>query len=69
MRSSHDVVRLRQELASTKTRPLIIAKLEKQQAIDDLEKILKVSDGVMVARGDLGVEVPAENVPLIQKRG
>lgn len=68
VRSAQDVIRLRQELASTKTRPLIIAKLEKQQAIDDLENILKVSDGVMVARGDLGVEIPAENVPLIQKR-
>ncbi|HXW52924.1 MAG TPA: pyruvate kinase [Myxococcota bacterium] len=68
VRSAQDVIRLRQELATTKTRPLIIAKLEKQQAIDDLENILKVSDGVMVARGDLGVEVPAENVPLMQKR-
>jgi|SRR5579871_6763678 len=68
VRSAQDVIMLRQELASTKTRPLIIAKLEKQQAIDDLENILRVSDGVMVARGDLGVEVPAEYVPLIQKR-
>lgn len=68
VRSAQDVMELRAELASTKSRPLIIAKLEKQQAIDDLENILKVSDGVMVARGDLGVEIPAENVPLIQKR-
>ncbi|MCA9508161.1 MAG: pyruvate kinase [Myxococcales bacterium] len=68
VRSAQDVIKLRAELASTKTRPLIIAKLEKQQAIDDLENILRVSDGVMVARGDLGVEMPAENVPLVQKR-
>lgn len=68
VRSAQDVIRLRGELARTKTRPLIIAKLEKQQAIDDLENILRVSDGVMVARGDLGVEIPAENVPLLQKR-
>jgi pyruvate kinase len=68
VRSAQDVITLRGELARTKTRPLIIAKLEKQQAIDDLENILRVSDGVMVARGDLGVEIPAENVPLIQKR-
>ena len=68
VRSAHDVIRLRGELAATKTRPLIIAKLEKQQAVDDLENILKVSDGVMVARGDLGVEIPAENVPILQKR-
>lgn len=68
VRSAQDVIKLRGELAATKTKPLIIAKLEKQQAIDDLEDILKVSDGVMVARGDLGVEIPPENVPLIQKR-
>lgn len=68
VRSAQDVIRLRGELASTKTRPFIIAKLEKQQAVDDVDNILKVSDGVMVARGDLGVEIPAENVPLIQKR-
>lgn len=45
----------------------IIAKIEKPQALDDIERILSVSDGIMVARGDLGVEVPAERVPLIQK--
>lgn len=68
VRSAQDVMELRAELAILKCRPLIIAKLEKQQAIDDLENILRVSDGVMVARGDLGVEIPPENVPLIQKR-
>jgi len=68
VRSAQDVIRLRSELAITKTRPLIIAKLEKQQAVDDLENILRVSDGVMVARGDLGVEIAAETVPLLQKR-
>jgi pyruvate kinase len=46
----------------------IIAKLEKAQAIDNLEDILDVSDGVMVARGDLGVELPPESVPVIQKQ-
>ncbi len=45
----------------------IIAKIEKPQALQDIEKILTVSDGIMVARGDLGVEVPAERVPQIQK--
>ena len=45
----------------------VIAKLEKPQAIDHLEEILEVADGVMVARGDLGVEVPPEKVPVIQK--
>ena len=46
----------------------VVAKLEKSQAIDNLEEILEVSDGVMVARGDLGVELPPEAVPIIQKR-
>jgi pyruvate kinase len=45
----------------------MIAKIEKPQALQDIQKILTVSDGIMVARGDLGVEVPAERVPLIQK--
>jgi pyruvate kinase len=46
----------------------VIAKLEKPEAIEQLESILEVADGVMVARGDLGVEMPLEEVPLIQKR-
>jgi len=48
--------------------PLVIAKLEKPEALDNLEAILKVSDGVMVARGDLGVEMLPELVPVAQKR-
>ncbi|HVR39039.1 MAG TPA: pyruvate kinase [Thermoanaerobaculia bacterium] len=46
----------------------VIAKLEKPQAIDNLDEILQVSDGVMVARGDLGVELPPEAVPIVQKK-
>jgi len=46
----------------------VIAKLEKPQALDNLEDILEVSDGVMVARGDLGVELPPEAVPIAQKK-
>ena len=48
--------------------PLVIAKVETQAAVDDLEAIVEVADGVMVARGDLGVRVPLEDVPHIQRR-
>jgi pyruvate kinase len=48
--------------------PLLIAKLEKPEALENLDEILEVVDGVMVARGDLGVELPPERVPVQQKR-
>ena len=46
----------------------VVAKLERPEAVDDLERILEAADGVMVARGDLGVELPLERVPVLQKR-
>lgn len=46
----------------------VIAKIEKPQAVDNLEEIIKAFDGIMVARGDLGVEMPIEDIPLVQKR-
>lgn len=49
-------------------RALIISKLEKPSAIEELEEIIKLSDGIMVARGDLGVECPIQTVPVLQKR-
>jgi len=49
-------------------RAAILAKIEKPAAVNDLEAILDVSDGVMVARGDLGVELAPEEVPVVQKR-
>ncbi len=68
VRSAEDVRLLRKELANAKSRPLVFAKIEKQQALENLDDIIAESDGVMVARGDLGVEMPLEQVPVAQKR-
>jgi pyruvate kinase len=69
VRRRSDVERLREILRDLGGGEVnVIAKLEKAQAIENLEEILLVSDGVMVARGDLGVELPAEAVPIVQKR-
>lgn len=69
IRRKSDIVELREILQSHGGDQVnVIAKLEKPQAIDNLDEILEVSDGVMVARGDLGVELPPEAVPIIQKK-
>jgi pyruvate kinase len=67
VRTADDVVRARRSIAAHGGDAPVIAKLEKPQAIANLEAILDVANGVMVARGDLGVEVAPEKVPLIQK--
>jgi pyruvate kinase len=69
VRQAEDVKRLRAMIGEYgKTDVSIIAKIEKPQAIANLEEILTVVDGIMVARGDLGVEMPPEKVPMIQKQ-
>jgi pyruvate kinase len=68
VRHEDDLDPIRQVIQNRRHPPLLIAKLEKPQAIERLEKILERVDGVMVARGDLGVEMPLEKVPMIQKR-
>ncbi len=70
VRSAEDVKTVRaalEEYSIGKRVPLLIAKLEKPEALNELEAILDVVDGVMVARGDLGVELPPERVPSLQK--
>ena len=68
VRSKNDVLQLREILdKSSKDLIPIISKIEKPQAISKMDQILKVSNGLMVARGDLGIEIPAEEVPLYQK--
>lgn len=69
VRQAEDILTLKQVLASRGVPDLpVIAKIEKPQAIANLDAILAVCDGVMVARGDLGVEMHPEQVPLLQKR-
>jgi pyruvate kinase len=68
VRSAADIVRLRQELAARSIGAKIVAKIEKPEAVEDLEAILDVTDAVMVARGDLGVELDVARVPAVQKR-
>jgi pyruvate kinase len=65
VRRAEDIAELR---AMIPKGMLIIAKIEKDQALQNIDSILRVSDGVMVARGDLGVELPFEEVPIAQKR-
>ncbi|HEY6352572.1 MAG TPA: pyruvate kinase [Candidatus Angelobacter sp.] len=67
VRTADDVRQAKRLIAGHKSDAWVIAKLEKPQAIEHLEEILDVADGVMVARGDLGVEVAPEKVPMIQK--
>jgi pyruvate kinase len=67
VRTVHDVVKAKNAIASRRSDVGLIAKLEKPQAIENLDGILDAAVGVMVARGDLGVEVAPEKVPLIQK--
>ncbi|MGD0094854.1 MAG: pyruvate kinase [Terracidiphilus sp.] len=68
VRTAEDVRLVRNRVAALGKETWIIAKLEKPQAIEDLDAILTASDAIMVARGDLGVELPPEQVPAIQKQ-
>jgi len=69
VRSSADIVELRQIIDKSGKRDLkIVAKIEKPEAVTDMEGIIKSSDAVMIARGDLGVEMPAARVPWIQRK-
>lgn len=68
VRKASDVQEIRELLAKHNASHIqIISKIENQQGVDNLDEILAASDGLMVARGDLGVEIPAEEVPLVQK--
>ena len=68
VRRAEDVLELRELINAKNSSAKIIAKLEKPEAIDNLDEIIDLSDGVMVARGDLGVEMKPQDVPLLQKK-
>lgn len=67
VRKADDVLEIRKILEEYQADIHIISKIENQEGVENLDAILKVSDGLMVARGDLGVEIPAEEVPILQK--
>jgi len=68
VRNVKDIIILRSKLNDRKSKTKIIAKIEKPEALTNIREIILESDGIMVARGDLGVELPIEQVPLIQKQ-
>lgn len=67
VRSANDLIELKRIIESKQEKAKVIAKIEKPEAINAIDDIIKESDALMVARGDLGVEIPYQNVPLIQK--
>lgn len=68
VRKAEDVLAIRKLLEDNNSEEIqIISKIENQEGIDNLDEIIGVSDGIMIARGDLGVEIPTEEIPIIQK--
>ena len=67
VRSARDMIDLKHKISSAGAKAKVIAKIEKPEALECIDDIINESDGIMVARGDLGVEIPFQNVPLTQK--
>ncbi len=67
VRSARDIIELKHRISSRGHHAKVIAKIEKPEALENIDDIISETDGIMVARGDLGVEIPYQNVPLIQK--
>jgi len=67
VRRASEVQALKEYIAGRDGAPLVIAKIEKPQALERIDEILEAADGIMVARGDLGIEIPPERVPRVQK--
>jgi pyruvate kinase len=67
VRNARDIIELKHIIAKDNAKAKVVAKIEKPEAIQDIDEIIAESDALMVARGDLGVEIPFQNVPLLQK--
>jgi len=67
VRKAYDIESLREIINKNKSAARIVAKIEKPEALDNIDEIIAVTDAVMVARGDLGVEIWLEEVPMVQK--
>ncbi|MDF2543241.1 MAG: pyruvate kinase Pyk [Herbinix sp.] len=67
VRTASDVLEIRKILEENNSQTKIIAKIENLQGVDNIDDIIEVADGIMIARGDMGVEIPYEEVPVIQK--
>ena len=68
VREARDLLQLRELFQDDQPHPFVIAKIEDQEAIKNLESIVRQADGIMVARGDLGIEIPYEELPIVQRR-
>jgi len=67
IKEANDVLKVRNFIQKNRKTTLIIAKIERREALDNLDEILDAADGAMVARGDLGIEIPIQRVPIVQK--
>jgi len=68
VREARDLLQLKEYFVGVNPAPLVIAKIEDQQAVKNLDEIVREADGIMVARGDLGIEIPYEELPIVQRR-
>jgi len=67
VRSARDIIELKGIISANNKKAKVIAKVEKPEAVENIDEIIKEADAIMVARGDLGVEIPMEKVPIVQK--